>query len=231
MTRSKQVQLVHPVPGALCRRSGRCRTTCTCRRCRSSPRASARTAAPCSSRLSTLLLGLSLGGVDLRAAVGPVRPQARARGGARGLRRRGRHGGVGAEPCDARALAVPARARRVVGQRARARDRARSVARRAGFARAVVDGDRHVPDRPCSAPLVGGQIASLGSLADDLLGPCGGRRGLPRRRARHGARARQRDPASRLLAAHRGVRRDPARPASRRLHGVARRSASSASCR
>ena len=83
---------------------------------------------------------------------------------------------------------------------------------------------------PVFAPLIGGQIASLGSLADDLLGACGCRHGVSRRRARHRAELGAR-PCEPAVAAHRRVRRDPARPARPSVTWRAWRSASSASCR
>ena len=85
---------------------------------------------------------------------------------------------------------------------------------------------------PVLAPLVGGQIAALGALADDLLGPCRGRRSSvsPSRSAPCGST--ERESASRLLQRVAAYGVDPARPSRpsgyMALHGAR---ASSASCR
>ena len=111
-----------------------------------------------------------------------------------------RHGGAGARVSRRLvALAVPARARRVVGQRARARDRSRSLARRAGVARIVAGWRSSRSCRPCSRRLSAAR--SLRSVTGRRSSGCTRLPAspVPRRRARGGAAARTRDPASHLL--------------------------------
>ena len=84
---------------------------------------------------------------------------------------------------------------------------------------------------PVLAPLVGGQIASFGHWPTIFWvhAAAGVACASPSRSATVRSARTRSDESS--AAAHRGVRRDPARPASRRLHGVHGARASSASCR
>ena len=83
---------------------------------------------------------------------------------------------------------------------------------------------------PVLAPLVGGQIASFGSWPTIFwVHAAAGTLCLAVALATVRSAERNRDESS--AAAHRGVRRDPARRAGRRLHGVHGAWASSASCR
>ena len=83
---------------------------------------------------------------------------------------------------------------------------------------------------PVLAPLVGGQIAALGAMADDLLGACRGRRAVSRGRARR--RCAARNAIARVICCSASPR--TARSCATGKPSVtwrARRSASSASCR